>query len=189
MVAVIGVQRMVSAPPEAVWEVLADGWLYAGWVVGASRMRAVDPTWPAPDARLHHSVGGWPLLLDDTTSVLEADPGRELVLKARAWPMGAARVRVLLAAHDGGTLVRMEEDVTSGRDCWCRPRCAGRRSRYATWRACAASLCSRRDARKGRATATLLVPGENSQSGPDPTRPWCATRARSAPGDPSTVTV
>jgi len=58
--------------------------------------------------------GGWPLLLDDTTSVLEADPGRELVLKARAWPMGAARVRVLLAAHDGGTLVRMEEDVTSG---------------------------------------------------------------------------
>jgi len=114
VVAVIGVHRMVSAPPEAVWEVLADGWLYTGWVVGASRMRAVDPTWPVPDARLHHSVGGWPLLLDDTTSVLEADPGRELVLKARAWPMGAAHVRVLLAAHDGGTLVRMEEDVTSG---------------------------------------------------------------------------
>jgi hypothetical protein len=114
VVAVIGVQRMVSASPESVWEVLADGWVYTGWVVGASRMRAVDPTWPVPDARLHHSVGGWPLLLDDTTSVLEADPGRELVLKARAWPMGAARVRVLLAAHDGGTLVRMEEDVTSG---------------------------------------------------------------------------
>ncbi len=67
--AVIGVQRMVSAPPEAVWEVLADGWVYTGWVVGASRMRAVDPAWPVPDARLHHSVGGWPLLLDDTTSV------------------------------------------------------------------------------------------------------------------------
>jgi len=112
VVAVIGVQRMVSAPPEAVWEVLADGWVYTGWVVGASRMRAVDPAWPVPDARLHHSVGGWPLLLDDTTSVLEADPGRELVLKARAWPMGAAHVRVLLAAHDGGTLVRME----GGRD-------------------------------------------------------------------------
>ena len=103
---------MVSAPPEAVWEVLADGWVYTGWVVGASRMRAVDPAWPVPDARLHHSVGGWPLLLDDTTSLLEADPGRELVLKARAWPMGAAHVRVLLAAHDGGTLVRME----GGRD-------------------------------------------------------------------------
>jgi len=31
VVAVIGVQRMVSAPPEAVWEVLADGWVYTGF--------------------------------------------------------------------------------------------------------------------------------------------------------------
>ena len=49
--------RVVQAPPEKVWEVLSDGWLYPLWVVGASRMRAVDEHWPALGARLHHSVG------------------------------------------------------------------------------------------------------------------------------------
>ena len=29
-------------PPSAVWAVLADGWLYPVWVVGAARMREVD---------------------------------------------------------------------------------------------------------------------------------------------------
>ena len=31
--------RTVNAPPEKVWKVLSDGWLYPVWVVGASRMR------------------------------------------------------------------------------------------------------------------------------------------------------
>ena len=58
---------------------LSDGWLYALWVVGAARMRDVDEGWPAVGTRLHHSVGTWPLLIDDTTEVLEvrgepADP-------------------------------------------------------------------------------------------------------------------
>jgi hypothetical protein len=34
--------RASACSPQAVFEVLADGWLYPGWVVGASRMRAVD---------------------------------------------------------------------------------------------------------------------------------------------------
>lgn len=110
----IEVARLVCAPPEDVWAVLADGWVYSGWVVGASRMRAVDTHWPAPGATLHHSIGGWPMLLDDTTTVLEASPGRELVLRARGWPVGAAEVRVQLSAHGVGTMVRMAEDVTSG---------------------------------------------------------------------------
>ncbi len=37
------VHRDVAAPAAAVWGVLADGWLYANWVVGASRVRSVDP--------------------------------------------------------------------------------------------------------------------------------------------------
>ena len=68
--------RTVSATPEQVWEVLADGWLYPLFVVGASRMRDVDESWPAVGARLHHSVGTWPLLIDDTTEVLEVEEGR-----------------------------------------------------------------------------------------------------------------
>ena len=57
----------MTVSPEKVWEVLADGWLYPVWVVGASRMREVDDHWPAEGAKLHHSVGTWPALLDDTT--------------------------------------------------------------------------------------------------------------------------
>lgn len=54
---------------------LADGWLYPSWVVGASRMREVDVKWPASRSRIHHSVGVWPALIDDHTKVLESIPG------------------------------------------------------------------------------------------------------------------
>jgi uncharacterized protein YndB with AHSA1/START domain len=80
------VTRAVLAPPSAVWAVLSDGWLYSGWVVGASRIRGVDSGWPRPGARIHHSVGSWPALLDDQTQVLRVEPEVELVLQARAWP-------------------------------------------------------------------------------------------------------
>ncbi len=90
------VERRIDAPPEAVWAVLADGWSYATWVVGTSRIRQVDRDWPHVGSRLHHSVGLWPLLLNDHTEVLSETPGRELELKARAWPAGQARVRIVL---------------------------------------------------------------------------------------------
>lgn len=109
------VRRGVKATPDDVWAVLADGWTYAGWVVGASRIRAVDADWPDPGTRIHHSVGVWPLLIDDHTEALAAEPGRLLVLRARAWPIGEARVELRLeAAGVGATLVTMEEDVVAG---------------------------------------------------------------------------
>jgi uncharacterized protein YndB with AHSA1/START domain len=43
----ISTSRPIEATTEQVWAVLSDGWLYAGWVVGASRIREVDPRWPA----------------------------------------------------------------------------------------------------------------------------------------------
>ena len=46
--------RLVDATPAEVWDVLADGWLYPVWVVGASRMREVTKDWPAVGAKLHH---------------------------------------------------------------------------------------------------------------------------------------
>jgi len=108
------VTSVIAAPASAVWAVLSDGWLYAGWVVGASRIREVDDCWPAPGARIHHSVGSWPALLDDLTEVLAADAGRELCLRARAWPVGEAAVRLTLESHPAGTAVSMIEDVTAG---------------------------------------------------------------------------
>ncbi len=107
-------ERRITTTPDRVWDVLADGWLYPLWVVGASRMREVDDTWPAEGSRLHHSVGSWPLLLDDTTSVLECRPHSLLRLQARAWPAGEATVTIELSAAGADTLVQIEEDVDSG---------------------------------------------------------------------------
>lgn len=63
------VTRTVDASADTVWRVLADGWAYPTWVVGASRVRAVDTSWPAVGACIHHSFGVWPLVVDDTTEV------------------------------------------------------------------------------------------------------------------------
>ncbi len=106
--------RVIAATPEQVWHVLEDGWLYALWVVGASRMREVDDHWPAQGARLHHSVGAWPFLLDDTTEVTSVTPGSQLVLRARAWPAGEAEVVLRLTAKGTETEVEIEENAVAG---------------------------------------------------------------------------
>ena len=105
-----------ACPPERVFTVLADGWLYPSWVVGASRMRAVDASWPAPGSVIHHSVGVWPALLDDTTSLKEWDPPRHALLTARAWPIGEALVAIDVRPRDGGRgcSVRLTEHVVAG---------------------------------------------------------------------------
>lgn len=104
----------VNAPVDDVWAVLADGWMYPEWVVGAARLRDTEGSWPAVGARIHHSVGVWPFLLDDHTEVLESDPGRELLLLARAWPFGEAQVRLQLNPTSGGTSISMQEDASAG---------------------------------------------------------------------------
>lgn len=106
--------RVVAATPDQVWHVLGDGWLYPLWVVGASRMREVDDDWPAVGSRLHHSVGTWPLLVDDTTEVLEVSPGSMLVLRVRAWPTGEGRVVIRLRPQGVDTEVVMDETAVSG---------------------------------------------------------------------------
>ena len=103
-----------SCSPEAVFAVLADGWLYASWVVGASRIRDVEPAWPAEGAKIHHSFGVWPALIDDTTSVLEHDPPHRMVLKARGWPLGSARVVIEVEPTPTGCRISIEEDAVEG---------------------------------------------------------------------------
>jgi uncharacterized protein YndB with AHSA1/START domain len=107
------VERLVRASPEAVFEVLSDGWSYAAWVVGTARIRAVSDDWPAAGARLHHSVGLWPLLLSDDTQVLDCVPGRRLVLRARLRPLGEADVTIELEPVAEGTRLTFAEDLTS----------------------------------------------------------------------------
>lgn len=106
--------RILHTTPDKVWDVLADGWLYPLWVVGASRMREVDEAWPAVGSCLHHSVGTWPLLIDDTTEVTAATPGASLSLRARAWPAGEAGVTISLVPLGSETEVRITEDAVTG---------------------------------------------------------------------------
>jgi uncharacterized protein YndB with AHSA1/START domain len=102
------------SPPDDVWAVLADGWRYADWVVGAKRVRDVDDGWPSPGTRFHHEVGVGPLTIKDSTEALDSDPPAQLVLEARAFPAGKARVTLTLSSRDGGSEVRMEEVPTGG---------------------------------------------------------------------------
>ncbi len=106
--------RLIEATPDRVWAVLADGWLYPTWVVGASRMRAVDPAWPQPGSKLHHSAGVWPVVIDDNTESRECLPERRLRLRARGWPVGEAEVTIELLPKDEGTLVELREQAVAG---------------------------------------------------------------------------
>ena len=104
----------IQASADDVFAVLSDGWMYAGWVVGASHMRDVDDEWPQPGSCIHHSIGAWPALIADTTEVVALQPGRLLELDARAFPLGRAFVRVELFPAGERTRVVMTETVTGG---------------------------------------------------------------------------
>lgn len=105
----------VAASIGQVWDVLADGWSYAGWVVGASHIRDVDTGWPKPGTRIHHSVGPWPLVIQDTTEIVRCEAPGLLELDARLWPVGAARITLALRARaELVTEVRMTEVVARG---------------------------------------------------------------------------
>lgn len=106
--------RYAPCTPDDVWAVLADGWSLASWVVGAARIRSVDAGWPATGTRVHHSVGTWPALIDDSTTVRASEPGRRLLLQARAWPTGEATVDITLAPEGDGCRITMSEDASAG---------------------------------------------------------------------------
>lgn len=106
--------RLANCTPDDVWAVLADGWSLAAWVVGASRIRAVEDGWPAVGTSVHHSVGPWPAVIDDATTVRDSRPGRRLLLQARAWPTGEAMVDIRLEPEDGGCRITLTEDASAG---------------------------------------------------------------------------
>lgn len=106
--------RRIACSPEELFEVLADGWLFPVWVVGASRMREVEATWPAEGSRLHHSFGVWPALLDDQTTVTEWDPPRRMAMRPSGWPIGEALVTLDVRPHRDGCVVRLREKAVKG---------------------------------------------------------------------------
>lgn len=102
-------ETVVDATIERVFAVLSTAHFYPDWVVGAKDFRGVDPGFPAPGTKFHHSVGAGPITLKDNTEVLELDPGRRIVLQARTRPLGTARVEITLHPAGGGTRIVMRE--------------------------------------------------------------------------------
>jgi hypothetical protein len=132
------VKRRTTASREQVWDVMADGWTYSQWVVGNSRMRAVDPDWPKAGSTIRHSIGVWPLLLNDVTVVEDCQPYEQLVLLAKGRPAAKARITLRLFDIDGGCRIEMAEVPVGAPMGWVPNRlalaAAFPRNRECTWR-------------------------------------------------------
>jgi uncharacterized protein YndB with AHSA1/START domain len=100
-----------SVPPQRVFAVLSDPQSYGYWVVGSKYIRGADPGFPAPGTRFHHAVGFGPLTVKDHTAVLESAPPHRLVLKAKARPLGTAKVIMDIQPEGAGSRVTMVEEA------------------------------------------------------------------------------
>ena len=126
---------------------IADGWTYSQWVVGNARMRAVDPHWPAPGSKIHHTIGVWPLILDDETEVESSTPLEELILLAKGRPLGGARIVLRLYDIPHGCRIEMAE-VPVGGPLSLLPRRLGLAVAYPRNRECLARLSAIAERRK-----------------------------------------
>jgi carbon monoxide dehydrogenase subunit G len=112
-------EAVIAAPVEAVFAVLSDARRYPEWVVGASRLRTVDDTFPEPGSAFGHKIGIWPLLINDETKVVARDGMHRLTLRAEIGAFGAATVDLRLQP-DGAdhTRVRLTETPAMGPIRW-----------------------------------------------------------------------
>ena len=72
------------------------------------------PSWPAPGATIHHTLGIWPVVLNDETQVESSTPPEELVLLAKSRPFGAAQITLRLRDTERGCGVEMAEVPVGG---------------------------------------------------------------------------
>lgn len=104
----------VSASPEAVFAVLDDAYAYPRWVVGARRVRRVDPDWPVVGSKFHHAIGTAAGELHDSSKILERQPPNRIVLEVRFRPTGVANVAIDVQRDGDNSIVTLEESPTCG---------------------------------------------------------------------------
>lgn len=107
-------RRMSGITPSQVFAVLRDGRSYGTWVVGTRAIRDVEGPWPQPGSAIHYTVGYGPLKKEDKTLAKAYEPDERLELQARAWPAGTAKIVLTVEPADGGTLVAIDEEPSSG---------------------------------------------------------------------------
>ena len=104
----------VDAPPDAVFDILADADTYAYWVVGSSQIRGVEGNWPEAGSKFHHTQGVYGVGLKDDTVSIAANRPRQLVMEVRFRPFMVGKVEFRLRARGRGTHVTMIEYPISG---------------------------------------------------------------------------
>lgn len=108
-------KRHVNASPEEVFNVLTDALAFGYWVVGPSKVVAVDPQWPSVGSAFVHQHLRGPLRIRDETRVLEIDPPRRLRLEFNLRPLGMrGEVTFSLEPDERGTDLVFIETVTGG---------------------------------------------------------------------------
>ena len=107
-------ETYVNAPPDAVYDVLSDPCGYGHWVPGSSKIRDADDHWPDPGSTFHHTQGAFGIGLPDTTSVVDSERPRTIVLEARFRPFAVNKVELRLFPSGRGTKVVMVEYPTGG---------------------------------------------------------------------------
>lgn len=60
------------------------------------------------------SFGAWPALIDDVTVAETYDPPRRMVVRAKGWPIGEARVTIDVKPRRLETVVRLQEEAVAG---------------------------------------------------------------------------
>lgn len=109
------VSLTIERAPDVVYGALIDPDTYPAWLVGCQGMRSIDEGWPMVGTRFHHRVGlGGPLVVDDSSQVLDLVTDELLRLEVRARPLGRGEVTFRLTAvarPDGvaATTVEMHE--------------------------------------------------------------------------------
>jgi uncharacterized protein YndB with AHSA1/START domain len=102
----------VARQRDDAFRTIADPRTYPSWLVGAQRIRRVDPDFPAPAAEFEHSVGpSEGATVDDSSEVLVADPPRRLDLAVHVGPLDGD-VTFLLEESGGRTTVTLRERPT-----------------------------------------------------------------------------
>jgi uncharacterized protein YndB with AHSA1/START domain len=110
----VEVEATTTASIDDVWRVLADAHSYSRWVAGTAAIRCADPSWPAVGSRLHHRFGPRLLRVRDSSTVLECEAPRRLVLDASAFPLGRVRAEICLGPGAAGTQVVLRETARAG---------------------------------------------------------------------------
>lgn len=98
----------LPAGREEVFAILIDPYAFPKWVVGAKRIRGVDPDWPRPGSAFHHASGaGGEVTVKDKTDLITMDPPLSLVLQAYLRPLGIVRIRIELERGSSDTTTRL----------------------------------------------------------------------------------